>query len=255
MIRFGTLAAMLPLGKNLSTFGWWTPTTGLMFVVQEIREPNAALRKAFVRKAVELNFARLSVNEEFFVETRKPFIEMGIAEVVPNTGGFYRQATKRKKEIVRLVVNHLSKCKQVADLYCGIGTFALRLAERSKVWALEESDAAIASLGQAWRDTAGKLKQITAEARNLERRPVGFQELKKFDGLVFDPPRAGAEVQCAQLGKSKVRKLAAVSCNPVTLARDLSILTDGGYELKQLHAIDQFLFTPHIELVALLEKA
>ena len=248
-------ASMLPLGKKPVHIWVVDSENGLDVCVQEMREPNPALRKALIRKAVELSFARLSVDDEIFVEARKPYIKMGSAEVVPNTGGFLQASREAEEEIARLVIGHLSSCKQVADLYCGIGTFALRLAERSTVWALEENKAAVVSLDLAWRNTAGKLKKIISEARNLERRPVGFQELKKYDGLVFDPPRAGAEIQCTQLAKSKVRKIAAVSCNPVTLARDISILVSGGYELKALHAIDQFLYTPHIELVALLDKA
>ncbi len=248
------LAASLPLGKNAVHICVVDSENGLDVCIQQMREPDQALRKALVRKAAELGFARLAIEDETLIETRRPYLHMGIAQPVPNPGGFLQASREAEQVMADIVCEYLSRSKQVADLFCGIGTFALRLAERSTVWALEENAAAVASLDQAWRETAGKLKRIDAETRNLERRPLGFQELKKFDGLVFDPPRSGAELQCTQLAKSNVKKLAAVSCNPVTLARDLKILQDGGYTLVELHAIDQFLFTPHIELVALLER-
>ena len=153
-----------------------------------------------------------------------------------------------------MVGEHLAKCKSVADLYCGVGTFALRLAENSKVWAIEENSASLQALDRAWRETGGKLKQIKTEARNLDRRPANHQELKKIDGIVFDPPRAGAEMQARQIAKSNVGKVAAVSCNPQTLARDLAILVEGGYAISRIVPLDQFRYTPHVEVVALLER-
>jgi 23S rRNA (uracil1939-C5)-methyltransferase len=98
------------------------------------------------------------------------------------------------------------------------------------------------------------LKPVTVERRDLFRRPLTVQELKAFDAVVFDPPRAGAEAQCVQLAKSGVRRIAAVSCNPLTLARDLRILLDGGFKLVSVTPFDQFLWSPHVEAVALLER-
>jgi 23S rRNA (uracil1939-C5)-methyltransferase len=117
-----------------------------------------------------------------------------------------------------------------------------------------EADAgALAALDRAARATSG-LKRITHERRDLFRRPLTAKELGAFDGVVFDPPRAGAEDQCAQLARSDVPLVAAVSCNPATLARDLRILVDGGYALAGVTPVDQFLWSPHVEAVALLEK-
>ena len=98
------------------------------------------------------------------------------------------------------------------------------------------------------------LKPVTIETRDLVRRPLMTAELKNYQGLVFDPPRAGAEVQVRQIAKSAVKLIAAVSCNPATLARDLRLLMDGGYKLVSVTPIDQFLYTPHVEAVALLTR-
>ncbi|TIU09272.1 MAG: RNA methyltransferase, partial [Mesorhizobium sp.] len=109
------------------------------------------------------------------------------------------------------------------------------------------------ALDRAFRFASG-LKRVTSERRDLFRRPLTFKELNTFDGVVFDPPRAGAEDQSKQIARSDVPLVAAISCNPVTLARDLRILIDGGYALKSVTPIDQFLWSPHVEAVALLEK-
>jgi 23S rRNA (uracil1939-C5)-methyltransferase len=118
---------------------------------------------------------------------------------------------------------------------------------------VEGDGAALAALDRGFRFGSG-LKRVTSEKRDLFRRPVTFKELAAFDGIVFDPPRAGAEDQAKQIARSEAPYVAAVSCNPTTLARDLRNLIDGGYALKSVTPIDQFLWSPHVEAVALLEK-
>lgn len=153
-----------------------------------------------------------------------------------------------------LVTGHLEPAKSVADLFSGFGAFALRLAENSTVLAVESNGAALAALEKAWRDTGGGLKATTTLKRDLYRNPLVADELKKTGGVVFDPPRAGALEQVQELAKSKVPLIAAVSCNPVSLARDLRVLIDGGYKLQSVTPLDQFVFTPHVEAVALLSR-
>ena len=152
--------------------------------------------------------------------------------------------------MAELVLSHLSGCRRVADLFSGSGTFALRLAQTATVHAAEADQKALAALDEAFRHTPGT-KQVKAERRDLFRRPMMAAELKSFDGAVFDPPRAGAEAQARELARSGVKRVAAVSCNPVTLARDLRILADGGFRILSVHPIDQFLWSPHVEAVAL----
>ena len=248
------IAKMLPIGKRPVRIPALMTETGLDLGIEGLRPPDENLRKALINQALQKGFARLSVEDEILVEARKPVLFMGIAKVTPPPSGFVQASAEAEAVMADLVCGHLGRCKSVIDLYSGIGTFALRLAQRSTVWALEENNPGLQALDRAWRETAGKLKQVTTEARNLERRPVSFQEMKKHDGLVFDPPRAGAELQSRQIAKSKIGKVAAVSCNPVTLARDLAILLEGGYRLCRIIPVDQFRYTPHLEIVALLEK-
>ncbi len=138
-------------------------------------------------------------------------------------------------------------------MFSGSGAFALRLASQSAVHAVESDGPALAALDRAARATPGQ-KPVTVEKRDLFHRPLTWKELNAFDGVVFDPPRAGAEDQSKQLARSQVPLVAAVSCNPVTLVRDLAILVEGGYRLKSVTPIDQFLWSSHVEAVALLEK-
>jgi len=164
------------------------------------------------------------------------------------------QATREAEEaMAALVLSHVGKAKRVADLFAGSGTFSLRLARTARVHAVEGEDKPLKALDQAARNTQG-LKPVTIEKRDLFRRPLTPQELKVFDAVVFDPPRAGAEAQVTELARSGVKKIAAVSCNPLTLARDLRVLVDAGYTVRSVTPVDQFLWSPHVEAVALLDR-
>ncbi len=211
-------------------------------------------RQAVVEFVVRSGLARLSIDGEIIVEPKKPLVMAGDIAVLPPPGAFLQAVADAEATMAGLVGEHLAKAKRVADLFAGVGTFALRLARNSEVHAAEGDAAAIASLDRAYRFGEG-LKKVTVEKRDLFVRPLTFKELDAtFDGLVFDPPRAGAEDQAKQIARSQVRFVAAVSCNPVTLARDLRILVDGGYRLTRVVPVDQFLWSPHLEAVALLEK-
>mgnify|MGYP003669381743 CR=1 FL=1 len=201
----------------------------------------------------EPTVARLTFNGEILIEKQPPELEFGRVIVNPPPGGFV-QASKDAEDVMGdLVTGHLKKSKRVADLFSGSGTFALRLAETSHVHAVEADGPSLAALDKAVRRTQG-LKPVTVEKRDLFRRPLMLAELKTYQGLVFDPPRAGAEVQVTDIARSTIPRIAAVSCNPVTLARDLEILIKGGYRLISVTPIDQFLWSAHVEVVALLER-
>jgi 23S rRNA (uracil1939-C5)-methyltransferase len=180
-------------------------------------------------------------------------VQFGNVAVSPPPGAFLQATQAAEQEMAAMVGKHLARAKKVTDLFAGCGSFALRLASKSEVHAVEGEAAALAALDRGFR-FGSELKRVTTEKRDLFRRPLTFKELNLFDGLVFDPPRAGAEDQSKQIARSDVPFVAAVSCNPVTLARDLRILMDGGYSLKSVTPIDQFLWSPHVETVALLEK-
>ena len=151
------------------------------------------------------------------------------------------------------IAQALTGVSRAADLFCGVGTFALRLAQTTSVHAVDSSPEAVAALLSATGATAS-LKQVTAEARDLFRRPVLAQELKKTEAVVFDPPRAGAAAQAAEIASSKVALAVGVSCNPATFAKDARILIDGGFRLTRVLPVDQFLWSPHVELVGLFER-
>lgn len=207
-----------------------------------------------VQVAEDLDLARLSANGEILLERRAPHLTMGRAVVSPPPGAFTQADAGAEQAMVDLVLDAVGdKAKRVIDLFCGSGTFALRLAEKAPVWALEGEEAALKALEKGWR-FGSNLKGIKMERRDLFRRPVLAMEMKKFDALVFDPPRAGARAQAEEIAKSSIPCVIAISCNPGTLARDLRILVDGGYEIESITPVDQFLFSSHVECVVVLRK-
>jgi len=228
--------------------------SGLDLAVEGVKKLSDQQR----RKAIEVvlglrGIARVSLDGEILIEPAKPIVEFGGVQVSPPAGGF-TQATKPAEEaMAKLVLAHVGKAKRIADLFAGAGTFSLQLARLGRVHAVEGDAKAIAALDHAARNTQG-LKPVTVEKRDLFRRPLMTAELKVYDAVVFDPPRAGAEFQCKELARSTVKKIVAVSCNPLTLARDLAILVEGGYRITSVTPIDQFLWTSHVEVVATLEK-
>jgi 23S rRNA (uracil1939-C5)-methyltransferase len=198
-------------------------------------------------------FARLSVDGEIVIEPRKPAVLFGDVSVSPPPGAFLQAVAGAEQAMADIVSAHLAKAKRIADLFSGAGAFALRLAKGAEIHAVETDAASLAALDRGFRFGSG-LKRVTTERRDLFVRPVTAKELDVFDGIVFDPPRAGAEAQSRQIAKSNVLLVAAVSCNPATLVRDLRILLEGGYALQRVVPIDQFLWSPHVEAVALLTK-
>lgn len=214
---------------------------------------SGALRLRASQLVREKGFARLAVDGEVIIEPRRPLVTFGAVAVAPPPGAFLQAVEAAEEKMAALVCGHLAGARNAVDLFAGCGTFALRLAQGAKVHAVESDRASLAALDVAARNAAG-LKPVGTEARDLFRRPLRARELDAFGGLVFDPPRAGAEAQSREIANSHVPLVAAVSCNPVTLARDLAILTEGGYRIVHVVPIDQFLWSPHVEVVALLEK-
>lgn len=199
--------------------------------------------------AAEHKLARLTRHGELVLMRAPPVVTMGTASVGLPPGSFLQATAAGEDALAALVLQHCKGAKTITELFCGIGPFALRLAAKAKVHALDSDAKAIASLQQAIKDTKG-LKPIKAEARDLFRRPLVAQELRDIDAVVFDPPRAGAQAQAERLVASNVPLVVAVSCNVQTFARDARILIDGGYKLRNVTPVDQFRHTPHVELVA-----
>ena len=197
--------------------------------------------------------ARLTRHGELVAQRATPLLRVGRAQVPFPPGAFLQATTEGEETLARLALGYIGKAKHVADLFCGVGTFALRLAERARVSAADSDAEAIKALQRASATTSG-LKPIEAETRDLFRRPFVTSELKRFDGLVFDPPRQGAEAQAREIAKSKVPVVVAVSCDAGTFARDAKILIEGGYKLDGVTPVDQFRYSHHVEIVAKFAK-
>jgi len=247
------LATILASGPKPFRLTVTATRTGLDIAAEDVGRIEEGKRRKLIEFCLAKGFARLSSAGEIIVEREKPVVMFGSVPVVIPPGGFLQATEQAEQVMANLVQEHLAGAKYVADLFAGSGTFALRLASASRVHAVESEGTALSALDEAARHASG-LKPVKAEKRDLFRRPLTAKELSVFDGLVFDPPRAGAEAQSEQIARSTVRKVAAVSCNPGTLARDLAILTQGGYRIVRVVPVDQFLWTAHVEVVALLEK-
>ncbi|WP_315741637.1 MULTISPECIES: class I SAM-dependent RNA methyltransferase [unclassified Bradyrhizobium] len=203
--------------------------------------------------AEQHRLARLTRHGELVLMRNAPVISIGAAQVTLPPGSFLQATVAGEETLAKLVGERIGRAKHVADLFCGVGPFALRLASTARVTALDSDAAAVMSLQKAAANTPG-LKPIKAETRDLFRRPLMPQELRDFDAVVFDPPRQGAQAQAKQLAASKVPVVVAVSCNVTTFARDVRLLIDGGYRLETVMPVDQFRHTPHVELVAKLVR-
>lgn len=199
------------------------------------------------------DLARLSNHGRLVALRRRPRIAIGGALVAPPPGAFLQATQAGEAAIARLVEEATTGAKRIADLFCGLGAFALRLSARSNVTAYDSDAAAIAAMTEASRVEHGR-RPVSGLARDLFRAPLSVAELSQFDAIVFDPPRAGAPAQAAQIAQSSARAVVAVSCNAQSLARDARLLLEGGYALRETTPIDQFRYAPHVEIVALFEK-
>jgi 23S rRNA (uracil1939-C5)-methyltransferase len=209
----------------------------------------AAAIAALSRLAEKHRLARLTRHGELVLMRNTPVVAIGKAQVTLPPGAFLQATVAGEEALAALVLAHCGRAKRIADLFCGVGPFALRLAEKSRIAAFDSDAGAIAALEKAAAATPG-LKPVKAEARDLFRRPLVAEELREFDAVVFDPPRQGAQSQAERLAASQVPVVVAVSCNVATFARDARILIDGGYKIQGVTPIDQFRHTPHVELVA-----
>ncbi|UWQ18110.1 class I SAM-dependent RNA methyltransferase [Jannaschia sp. M317] len=194
-------------------------------------------------------FARITWNGEPALQQTPPAQVMGRARVVPPPGAFLQATPEGAAALVAQVRAALGGAAQVVDLFAGCGTFTFPAAETAAVHAVEGDRTLTDALGAGVRGGTG-LKAITAEVRDLFRNPLLPQELSRFDAAIIDPPRAGAEAQVAELAGADLGTIAHVSCNPVTFARDAATLTAAGWRMGPVMVVDQFRWSPHIELVA-----
>lgn len=253
----GSLARDLPIPKKGLGISLTKTTSGIDAVIGGRKDLTLEQRERLTDFALQQDFARLSwgaKHPETIIVQRPPLVEFGGVAVEPPPDGFLQASPAAEAILIEHVVHHLGECAEVADLFTGIGTFALTLsASGAHVMAYDGDDAAIAALTGAVNRSAGRLK-LTAQSQDLERNPLIPEAFKDIDGVVLDPPRAGAKRQCAALSSSTARKIAYVSCNPGTFARDARKLVDGGYTLLSVVPVNQFPWSPHVELIGCFER-
>ncbi len=236
--RKGVLAVTLTLSE-----------VGLDVSVKGGKPLDGSLELALAQATEHHGLARLSWEGEVIAMREPPVQRFGSATVVPPPGAFLQATKDGEQALIQAVSNATQGAKRIADLFAGCGTFALPLAQTAEIHAVEGEGEMTKALDQGWRKAQG-LKQVTTEARDLFRRPLMPDELKNFDAVVLDPPRAGAEAQVAELAQAKRPVIAYVSCNPVTFARDAKTLVNAGYTLEWVQVVDQFRWSSHTELAA-----
>ena len=251
-------APLFEHAKSAPTLHTTLTETGLDVDITGVERRTGALsadaQARVAEAAAAADFARVTLNGETLYQARQPMVRAGAAMVALPPGAFLQAVAEAEAAMAAFAVEALAGAKIVADLYCGVGAFALRLAEHATVTAYDVSEPATRALASA-QGAASRLKAITAGARDLVRRPVLAMELDKVDAAVIDPPRAGAAEKHHQIAASRLARVVSVSCNPVTFARDARILTDAGFTLQRVLPVDQFLWSPHAELVGVFERS
>lgn len=222
---------------------------GLDVAVAQGKPLDGPLRQTLAQVTEELGLARLSWDNETVAMRVPPVQHFGRADVTPPPGAFLQATKEGEAALCDAVRDAVGPAARIADLFAGCGTFTLPLAEKASVMAVESEAEMLEALDHGWR-MAGGLKPVTTQARDLYRRPMLPDELARMDAIVLDPPRAGAERQVVEIIQTKVPRIAYVSCNPVTFARDAAMLVGGGYTLDWVQVVDQFRWSSHVELAA-----
>jgi len=205
------------------------------------------------RTADRLDLARVANHGEVVIERRAPRVAFGEALVTLPPGGFLQATEAGEEWLAEFACQALTDTKKVADLFCGAGAFALRLARSHEVFAADSDPGAIAALARA-AATARGLSKLAAETRDLFRRPFQAGELAAFDAALMDPPRAGALDQARAIAASALPLVVSISCNAATFARDARVLIDGGFQIEQVTPLDQFRFSAHVEIAAVFRR-
>jgi 23S rRNA (uracil1939-C5)-methyltransferase len=225
---------------------------GIDIDIRGIGKLSPSVEKKLVSFAVARRIARLTLHGSTVAQLAPPTIRIGKAFVALPPGPFLQATEAGAALLSEKILAAAQGAKSVADLFCGLGTFALRLAEHVKVSAFDSHEAAVKALQVAAKSPG--LKPVTAATRDLFRWPLTPAELKAFDFIVLDPPRQGAEGQVYELAKAKLKRIAYVSCDADTFARDAKILSDGGFKLVEVTPVDQFRYSTHVELVGIFKR-
>lgn len=248
------LAGLLTGGGKPLDIAVTATVAGLDVDLRGSGDPGETRRQRLIALAAELDLARLSLHGEVLIERRPPASAVGPAAIVPPAGGFLQATAAGEAALAKAVVAGVGRAKRVVDLFAGIGPFSLRLAQGAEVHAVEVERAMLAALDRAARATPG-LRRVTTEVRDLFRRPLLPGELDRFDALVLDPPRSGAEAQIAQVIPSSLEHVVMASCDPGTFARDAATLVAGGFAIERVLPVDQFKWSAHVEIVGVFRRA
>ena len=213
-----------------------------------------ALTLALARDVQALGIIRITNEKELIFSIAAPKLSFAGIELDLPAGAFLQASAEAEAAMADIALAAIGKARKVADLFCGLGAFTFALARKAAVTAVEIDRVLLAALDAGARRAQG-LKPIKTLARDLMREPLTPNELKPFNAVLFDPPRAGALAQAKALAKSAVPKIVAVSCNPASFARDARALIDGGYRLERVVPIDQFVWSAHVELVAVFTRS
>ena len=224
-------------------------TSGPDVAVTGGKPADSTQRMDLARLVEAFGLSRLSWNGEVIAQRAQPMMRFGRANVPLPVGAFLQPTAEGEAALLACVKEAVGPARRIIDLFAGIGTFGLPLAENAEIHAVEGDVAMLTALDKGFRMAEG-IKRVTNDIRDLYRRPLEPDEFKGYDAVVIDPPRAGAEAQSHTLARSKVPVIAAVSCNPATFARDAKILTQAGYKLNWVQVVDQFRWSPHVELAA-----
>jgi len=200
----------------------------------------------FARK---LGLIRVTAGRDLITESAVPEIAIGKARLNPPPNAFLQPTREGEAALQGAVLDIVGKSKTAVDLFSGCGTFALVLAKRMRTHAVDSDTSMLEALASAAR-AAAALKPLTTERRDLFKLPLAPDELSRFEAVVLDPPRAGALAQATQLAKSRIKRIAYVSCDAASFARDARVLVDGGFRLAEILGVDQFLWSAHVELAA-----
>ena len=218
-------------------------------LVQTDKDLTPQLRVELATFAQQHGLSRLVWNDEPVVTMTPPIQYFGGCAVVPPPGAFLQATKHGEAALLQAVQAATGTAARIVDLFAGCGTFTLPLARRAEVHAVEGEAAMLDALDRGWR-AGHELRKVTTETRDLFRRPLEPDELRHYDAAVIDPPRAGAEAQIDTLARSDIGTIAMVSCNPVTFARDARTLVDAGFAIGAVQVVDQFRWSPHVEVMA-----
>ena len=214
---------------------------------------NSGLVEKLARIVSDHAISRLTWNGDLVAQVDQPYQNLGGVRVVPPPGSFLQPTKEGELAMIGAVTRAVGQAGLVADLFAGCGTLTLPLARMARIHSVDADAGMLRSLESACRGVSG-LKTVTTETRDIHRHPLAPRELAAFDALVADPPRAGAGAQAAAIGNSDLARVAMVSCNPVSFARDARIMADAGFGIEWIEIIDQFRWSVHVELVARLSR-